>query len=831
MLLLVLLLQFHKARALVGESTLKCSNDEWAERHWERSTLKWIMGTPAKGEQSNQSVVDQAFNMLPVGQINSETLKQTQQRLLAIDMTPLFTYERVVAHRESCTQTLLGPDLFALQDKPNLYASTEQQRKMQGSKDTAPVMISEDLDMWQHLEEAKKIVHPFDTEPNLEDDLKFAVDINARMGPNVVRFRSRAMTVLRQIKRAVKQLEKQCLALRPCQQQPGMAPAWIAVIVAALRWPDTALPNKLIFGFEILDVIEPARIFRQLPQEVVDQPFDDAFFGEPALEYIERLEADKRVHKNAADILKETVKEQQLGLIGPLVGRQHFDRMYGRGQWRPFPRHVVYQAEKCRPIDDGRAGGHNAAAKLSETIVTQRGTWLISLVKSLVCRIAELQSLTPREMQRAAWPHWLCILAALEDMWKGYRQNHVQDDHSRATIATFIHPNTSKRVYAQLFGLPFGLGVSVVQFNRVPMLQTAIHRRVCANLQAHYFDDSITAAFSTIAAATKVQVSRLANFMGVINSADKRESMSGERSFLGTVTDMSMVRQDLALSFAVKPSTRQKTLDTIEECDRVGRVTPGDASTIRGLVTWMDNFITGKPCRGALAALVARQYYERIRGDPVTDKLKWALDFIKLAVAHMPPRFVHVAPLARRPVIIYTDASEEDSSPMSLIKVGALIITAGQTLCYAATLPNEVVVAWDFRQKYISQAELIMGPLLALGAKDVLAGQDAVWFIDNTAALSAMIKAASPVEDSSMMALMAALGFIASNTRVWFEFVPSAQNCSDALSREGYDDPVVRKMLASGRWQKLMPEFEWSTLGRPSLRRLWEVITALGCGE
>ena len=67
----------------------------------ERSTLKRVMGTPAKGKQPNQSVTDQAFNMLPVGQLNSVTLEQTQQRLVTINMVPLFAYGRVVVHRES----------------------------------------------------------------------------------------------------------------------------------------------------------------------------------------------------------------------------------------------------------------------------------------------------------------------------------------------------------------------------------------------------------------------------------------------------------------------------------------------------------------------------------------------------------------------------------------------------------------------------------------------------------------------------------------------------------------------------------------------------------
>ena len=159
--------------------------------------------------------------------------------------------------------------------------------------------------------------------------------------------------------------------------------------MATLMWPDTALPNKLIVSCEFFDDVEPARNLQQLPPEVIVQSVNDACSGTPTRRHTERLEASKRGHANAADILKGTLKEQQHGPIGRLGDRQRFHRMYGRGQWRPFPTQVVYRKGKYRPIDDGRTGGHNAAAGLGISIITQRGTWLLSLVKSCGCRIAE----------------------------------------------------------------------------------------------------------------------------------------------------------------------------------------------------------------------------------------------------------------------------------------------------------------------------------------------------------------------------------------------------------------------------------------------------------
>ena len=55
----------------------------------------------------------------------------------------------------------------------------------------------------------------------------------------------------------------------------------------------------------------------------------------------------------AALIAAETAEEVKLGLAGPAHTRDYFDRQYGRGNWRSIPRHIVHQADKDRPIDDG----------------------------------------------------------------------------------------------------------------------------------------------------------------------------------------------------------------------------------------------------------------------------------------------------------------------------------------------------------------------------------------------------------------------------------------------------------------------------------------------
>ena len=63
-----------------------------------------------------------------------------------------------------------------------------------------------------------------------------------------------------------------------------------------------------------------------------------------------------------------------------------------------------------------------------------------------------------------------------------------------------------------------------------------------------------------------------------------------------------------------------------------------------------------------------------------------------------------------------------------------------------------------------------------------------------------MIKAGSPTESMSRMALAASMELVTLDAVVWFEHVPSKDNPADVLSREALKDTVVRAKLEGGEW-------------------------------
>ena len=213
----------------------------------------------------------------------------------------------------------------------------------------------------------------------------------------------------------------------------------------------------LVFGI-CFSWIHPPKWFFQgtLPGAFPETPL----LGSDAATYVDRLEGDLRIHPSATSILEESIKEQQMGLLGPFQPREYFDELFGRGHWRPLKRHTIHQHDKERPIDDGKAGRHNECTQLHEAIVNQRPAFPLAVIKFWHrTALNFIRTVHPdaSAVDLLTYVPWLQIVAGTKDLRKGSRQNHPIKHHMCVNIITFVHPHTGQRVYAQLFGLPFGL--------------------------------------------------------------------------------------------------------------------------------------------------------------------------------------------------------------------------------------------------------------------------------------------------------------------------------------------------------------------------------------
>ena len=158
-------------------------------------------------------------------------------------------------------------------------------------------------------------------------------------------------------------------------------------------------------------------------------------------------------------------------------------------------------------------------------------------------------------------------------------------------------------------------------------------------------------------------------------------------------------------------------------------------------------------------------------------------------------------------MLVYTDASAVGDQ----VRIGALAIAPGvapQALIY--DVPEEVRALWGTGDVVINQAELHAGPLVATSMPEILRQREVIWFIDNSAAETSMVKAGSPTATMCTLALVCTAALAGLGARTWFEHVPSADNPADPLSRKGKEDAWVGPKIRSGEWKLRDPvEPEW----------------------
>ena len=396
-----------------------------------------------------------------------------------------------------------------------------------------------------------------------------------------------------------------------------------------------------------------------------------------------------------------------------------------------------------------------------------------------------------------ALPSWFALRMMVEDWWKGFRQIFPTRSDMAVAIAAVKHPVTAAWLFAQMRGVPFGLGTAVNQFGRMAALQTAIARRILYFVLGHYADDTAAVDGERSASGAQDHVQRLAVVLGIKLSDTKRKPAAAMRDFLGHEHDLSRIRSDGYLGYGPKLGMREKFVEEIHDIRQTQYLPSGRASKVRGTATWIDTGLEGRVCRGALTALIARQYYEDSEDVPPGSNIDHCLAFLAAAAAHQSVRAIPLKIRARRPVLVYTDASAEKGK----VRIGAMVIAPGaRTEIVVYDPPQKVVDAWGTGDTIINQAELHAAPIVACTMPHLLRQADVIWFIDNSAAEAALVKAGSPTQTMCTLALVATAALASLKVRPWFEHIPSEDNPADVLSRGGLEDAAVAEAVRSGEF-------------------------------
>jgi hypothetical protein len=288
------------------------------------------------------------------------------------------------------------------------------------------------------------------------------------------------------------------------------------------------------------------------------------------------------------------------------------------------------------------------------------------------------------------------------------------------------------------------------------------------------------------------------------------------RLYLGVSVDVGNALHNGYVIIDLKKGLRETLSQLIRAAMDAERCSSGLAASMRGEFGWAATSSYGKCGRGCMAPLIRRQY--RDEGEEMTAELSHCLDFRLQLLAVVPPRALDILPLRRKPLVIYSDASYAQASG----RMGFVVFQVPPLLPlgFTADFPQSVLDSFERRDQQITPCEAFLGVVVPATISHLLVGTDLLWFVDNQAACSSLIKGSSTSGDVSTVVSFTHLAFAQLGCRAFFEFVESHANPSDGLSRQGLEDhwTVMQGWLLGEAvvppWERLIqaPLGEWLNL-------------------
>ncbi|CAE8598126.1 unnamed protein product, partial [Polarella glacialis] len=674
-----------------------------------------------------------------------------------------------------------------------------------------PALVERRVGKEAHMAFALPLPSPFDSENVMDDDALYAARAMARLGPYVRVWLRRMNRALEALAKAFQPWDDLLVNLmRPDVQAVAKTkkPAMMACLIVLLRWPDRTLPVRYVLGFRLVGIIENSQLFRQLDKDTTVESGKEVFLGAHALKTIEGLPGKLRRGRFLTEIKESVLKEVAEGGAKGVYTENDLNEMFGVGGWLPLERFMHQQSSgKMRPIDNGKKYGHNKASLETETIYTSSPDFVAASARAFLTEVLvvlELQGHAPNGILACEdltalcsfLPEWSGLEIGTDDMKDAYGQcPNEPEDHCVVVIAFWDEEDDTVK-YVILRGMPFGFSSAVLKFNRTPALATAAARRMTGTMAASFFDDTGIVDSKAGVGSAQASVGTVYSCMGADLAPPKRQPMAAQRVFLGLLADVGRARAEGFMYFDVKPFTR-----------RFG---------------WAATAAYGKCGRGGQASLVQRQYLDA--EDDLTPALTTTLAYMQFLALNVPPRTIRLLGPPLAAVKVYSDASFE---PPLKAKLGYVIFMNDDSrpIGRTAVIPELLMEQFIARKTQITPCEAFCGVVVPFNNLELLRGRDVVWFIDNTAALSILIKGASSLHDLNSIATVMHLLMAKVGCRIWFEWIDSDSNPSDGLSRDGLEDEWTR----SQGWDlgtALMPE--WPKLAESSFLEILQAFQGLG---
>jgi len=151
-----------------------------------------------------------------------------------------------------------------------------------------------------------------------------------------------------------------------------------------------------------------------------------------------------------------------------------------------------------------------------------------------------------------------------------------------------------------------------------------------------------------------------------------------------------------------------------------------------------------------------------------------------------PHRELPMMPLGVQRVIVASDAAQDEPRQGS---AGSLVVDGeGRRFAYVMEVTSQLFDLWSEDEAKIAQLELMIVLMTIAHAIHHFRGMPGVWWIDNIAALMAVVRGRSNNSELDQMAGAIHAILYSAKCPMFFEWVHSPDNWADGISRHGTSD-------------------------------------------
>eukprot|EP00971_Amphidinium_carterae_P351314 6492048-Amphidinium_carterae.1 len=381
------------------------------------------------------------------------------------------------------------------------------------------------------------------------------------------------------------------------------------------------------------------------------------------------------------------------------------------------------------------------------------------------------------------------VVGTTLDLASAYRQLPVRPDHLWSCVLVAHDPDRGLPAYVVLRALPFGAVSAVDSFLRTSIAVRHVGQAVLLLAWESFFDDFPLMEFSALSSTSRLAALGLFKRLGWLVSEEKLTGM--ESRFVALGVEFSTVDAHLGLvQVGNKPGRAEEVVGLIREVLALERVPLHELQKLRGKLGFAAAQTMGRWPALVLSFLSLAVVDGKLEVD-TKEVLKWFAE----RLLTIPPREIRVHRGAR-PWVLFTDGALDQNTA----SIGAVLLDTGinHARWFKSLVPEEFKEVWleSGIVDAICQIELLAIVTAWSTWGRVMRSSKCIAFVDNNAALDALIKNRS--RSTSMRRLLCSLADLDAQFHImaWFERVPSFSNCADGPSRlksfnmKGWSDSV-----------------------------------------